>query len=121
MSWFSNIVPRTKKAISNYGDAWNDVFKSGDIGQLGSDIGNSALDFWGVGENTQARKYVNSDFYQSSFGIATGVGLGSAASKVLSKSSSDNKPIDSTSTSDNDINFDNIPNEYLIAAAIFLL
>lgn len=121
MSWFSNIVPRTKKAISNYGDAWTDVFKSGDLGQLGSDIGNSALDFWGVGENTQARKYVNSDFYQSSFSIAAGIGIGQGASKGLSKLSANNKPIDTNTSSDNDINFDNIPKEYLIAAAIFLL
>lgn len=121
MSWFSNIVPRTKQALQNYGDAWTDVFKSGDIGQLGSDIGNSALDFWGVGENTQARKYVNSDFYQDSFKIATGVALGSVGSKVLSKSSTNNKPTDSNVTSNNDINLDNIPKEYLIAAAIFLL
>jgi len=121
MSWFSNIVPRTKQAVTKYGDAWNDVFKSGDIGQFGSDIGNSALDFWGVGENTQARKYVNSDFYQSAFGIATGIGIGSAASKVIPKSSTNNKPNNNVDSSNNDINLDNIPKEYLIAAAIFLL
>jgi len=121
LSWFSNIVPRTKGAVKKYGDAWTNVFKSGDIGQLGSDIGNSALDFWGVGENTQARNYVNSDFYQTAFKVSAGIGVGQGVLKAADKISSLNKPTTVEPTSSDTINLDNIPKEYLIAAAIFLL
>lgn len=121
MSWFSNIVPRTKGAVQRYGDSWTNVFKSGDIGQLGSDIGNSALDFWGVGENTQARKYVNSEFYQTAFKVSAGIGLGQGIVKTADKISSSNKPTNIEPASPDTINLDNIPKEYLIAAAIFLL
>lgn len=121
MSWFNNIVPRTKAAGQKYVDSWTNVFKSGDIGQLGSDIGNSALDFWGIGENTQARKYVNSDFYQTSFKIASGIGLGQGIVKTADKIANSNKPTNIEPTDSDTINLDNIPKEYLIAAAIFLL